>query len=75
LLPPNREARPGVVIKTVILFGVEYGSAASEEDREEALRLLYWNADRVGPRQEVEQDQFLSDHGFDICLPKRHTES
>jgi hypothetical protein len=32
-----------------------------------ALQLAYWNADGVRVRK-LELDQFLSEHGVDICL-------
>jgi hypothetical protein len=32
-----------------------------------ALRLAYWNADGVRGRK-LELEQFLSEHGVDVCL-------
>jgi hypothetical protein len=37
--------------------------------RGKASRLPYWNADGVRGRK-LELDQFLSEHGIDICLLK-----
>jgi hypothetical protein len=63
---PTGEIRPQAVLKTFILFIIEYGCAVKEiRVREKPCGC--WNADGVRGRK-LELEDFLSEHGVDIFV-------